>query len=252
MWSSVTPFAQVTFFLLASLLVLGGCGGCATFSRKPNSAVNAESLTLVLPGIEGDSLLSKNMVHGLIEGGVAGHVESYDWTTGQAWRSLEHLTDWEQSDRQADLLAARIVDFQRANPGHSLNLVGHSGGAALCLLAVQRLPAPHRVHRIVLLAPAISTEFPIDEALSNCDCIFLFTSPWDFQLTTGTKWVGTLDRDFRPAAGSRGFSSQDPRLIELPFRPAMMLDGHWGGHVAVTNRRFVREWVAPLLATELD
>ena len=223
------------------------CSGCASFQQVDRQARYERGLTLVLPGIEGASFLSDNMAYGLQDGGVQTAIEVHDWTSGQPLRSLEHLVSFRHNQQAAERLASRIMAFQDRNPGRPVNLVGHSGGAGVILMAVDLLPSHYRIAEIVLLAPAISRGFETDRLSGKVNQIFLYYSPFDLQLTLGTSLFGSVDRRFGPAAGSLGFRRPAIHVRSIPYHPSMWRSGHPGGHLGCTSYRFVRDHVAPLL-----
>jgi acetyl esterase/lipase len=129
--------------------------------------------------------------------------------------------------------------------------VGHSAGGALALIIAAGLPDDVQITGIILIVPAISPSYDTGPALAHCergiwnvrslgDCIYLGL------LTT---IFGTVDGKHVPAAGALGFpKSVDPRVRDVPYQFAMLRDANFGGHLSCTNRRFVRKWIAPLIA----
>lgn len=226
-----------------------GVGGCSSFQPTRGVGQLEQGLTLVLPGVEGRSFLSDNVAEALEDSHVRGAIEVHDWTTGRPWQSLEHLTNLERNQVEASRLAQRVIQYRLACPSAPINLVGHSGGGAIIAMAVSQLPAEYRVNKVVLLSPAISPQFHIQDSLARCDALWCFHSPYDFQLTVGTSILGTVDRDFLFAAGAVGFDQDLPgdNLFQIPFRLDMIRDGNLGGHLGTTQYRFVCRHVAPIL-----
>ena len=217
-------------------------------------------LVLVLPGVEGESCLNHSIARGLSDGGVLAAVEIFDWTTGVILLFPYHLRGRRRNLARAECLAERIVEYRKAYPGREVHLVGHSGGGALSVLALERLPAGTTVTSAVLLQPAISPRYDLSAALAKTERgIWNFSSMLDvFFDGIGTILGGTMDGRHTPAAGMIGFrppAGLDAaekelyamRLHEVPFRPAMCAAFHFGGHMDATNRVFVAERVAPLL-----
>jgi pimeloyl-ACP methyl ester carboxylesterase len=217
-------------------------------------------LVLVLPGIEGESCINHSIARGLADGGVELAIEIHDWTTGVILLFLFHLRGWRRNVKQAEKLARRIVDYQRAYPGRPVILVGHSGGAAMAVLTLERLPAGANVASAILLQSAISPRYDLSRALARTPRgIWSFRSILDFLfLGAATSIGGTADGRHGPAGGMIGFrpprdlsdagkSLYETRLHEISFRPAMIADFHFGGHIGPTNRIFVAERIAPLL-----
>ena len=189
-------------------------------------------LVLVLPGIEGESCINHSIARGLADGGVQAAIEIFDWTTGVILLFLYHLRGWQRNVAQAERLVRRIVEYRRAYPGRPVHLVGHSGGGAMAVLAIERLPANVTVTSAVLLQAAISPRYDLSAALARTELgIWNFRSVLDVFFTgIGTSVAGTMDGRHTPAAGMIGFrppsglSAADEelyatRLHEVPFRP---------------------------------
>lgn len=221
-------------------------------------------LVLVLPGIEGESCINHSIARGLAEGGVPFAIEIFDWTTGIILLLVYHLRGWRRNLRQAERLVRRIVDYRKTHPGRPVYLVGHSGGGAMTVLTLERLPADAVVSGAVLLEPSISPGYDLSTALARtAHGIWSFRSLLDFFFEgIATSIGGTTDGRHGPAAGMIGFRSPAglsdadknlyaTRLHDIPFRPAMIAEFHFGGHFGPTNRVFVAERVAPLLKRQV-
>ena len=249
--NAVISAQRSKFHLIAVAIGVLVCaaGGCSSFQTTDGVGQFEQGLTLVLPGVEGKSFLSDNIAEALEDSRVPGAVEVHDWTTGRPLRSLEHLTNLERNQVEASRLAQHIIQYRLASPTAPINLVGHSGGAAIIAMAVSQLPAEYRVNKVVLLSPAISPQFHIQDSLARCDALWCFYSPYDFQLTVGTSIFGTVDRNFLFAAGAVGFDKDlpDDNLFQIPFRLDMIRDGNPGGHLGTTTYHFVSKQVAPIL-----
>ena len=222
-------------------------------------------LVLVLPGVEGESFLNHSIVRGLADGGVQAAIEIFDWTTGVILLFPYHLRGWRRNLACADCLANRIVEYRKACPGRPVHLVGHSGGGALSILTLERLPAGTTVTSAVLLQPAISPGHDLSAVLAKTENgIWNFCSVFDvFFDGIGTILAGTMDGRHSPAAGMIGFRPavdlDKPgkelyarQLHQVPFRPEMCSAFHFGGHMGATNRVFVAERIAPLLQHAID
>jgi pimeloyl-ACP methyl ester carboxylesterase len=260
----MSRWARGCLSLLSSL-----ASPCGTFfsSRLRELAAPARrerGLVLILPGIEGESLLNQDVAWGLADAGNPYAIEIHDWTTRNSLAFVAHLRSWPRNQRQAALLAARIQAYQAEYPGRPVHLVGHSGGGALAVLALSALPGTQRIRSALLLAPAISHRFNLTAALRRTEWgIWNFSTPFDpLYLRAATCVMGTLDRRFGVAAGACGFGwpadlspaerrLYQARLHERPYHLRMAASFNLGGHFGCTNRVFAAEWLAPLLHERL-
>ena len=203
---------------------------------------------MVLPGVEGASIFNSNIARGLVNGDVPGHIEVFEWTTGKSLRSLEHISDECRHNRQANRLAMRIQNARRHNPARPISLVSHSGGAGIVLKALDLLPCDQPVTSVVLIAPAVSRDYPVQNLAGKSEAgIWSFNSPLDLRLTLGTMLTGTMDGRHANSAGSLGFRNEARGLAQISYKPSMILQGHFGGHLTPSNSSFVSHWVAPLV-----
>jgi pimeloyl-ACP methyl ester carboxylesterase len=234
------------------------CGRFLNDLRTPERL--SQGLVLVLPGMEGESLLNHGIARGLADGGIRSAIEIHDWTTGVILFFLYHLRGWRRNVAQADRLAKRIIEYRRMYPGRSVHLIGHSSGAAIAVLALERLPAETFVTGAVLLQTAISPGYDLSRALGHVEQrIWNIRSVLDvFFLGIGTCVVGTFDGrhqcsagmlEFRPPADlpSAGRQLYNEKLRDVPFNSSMVAAFNLGGHFGPLNRVFVAEHVAPLL-----
>jgi pimeloyl-ACP methyl ester carboxylesterase len=178
-------------------------------------------------------------------------------TTGVILFFLYHLRGWRRNVVEADRLVQRILEYRRNYPGRPVHLVGHSGGAAMVVLALERLPAGAFVTSTVLLHVAISPGYDLSHALEHVEKrVWNFRSILDLLfLGIGTCVSGTVDGYHTMAAGVLRFrrpteaqrSLYDEKLQDVPFTPSMVAAFNLGGHFGPVNRVFVAEHVAPLL-----
>jgi len=208
-----------------------------------------QGYVIVLPGIEGRSLLNRGIAAGLNDAGVPYGIEIYDWTEGPLW-GVYNLRSRKLHARQVAVLRDKILAYRTEHPGKPVYLVGHSGGGALSLLTAAALPEGTAVTGLVLIVPAISPRFSLDASLARVERgIWNYRSYGDcIYLGLLTTLFGTVDGWHVPAAGAVGFRRPlDPRVREVPFQMAMFRDWNTGGHLTCTNRTFIRKWIAPIL-----
>ena len=234
------------------------CGRWLNDLRTPERF--EQGLVLVLPGIEGQSLLNHSIARGLADGGVPAAIEIFDWTTGVFLLFLYHLRGSRRHRIQAEKIAQRIVEYRGRYPGRPVHLVGHSGGGAMVVLSLERLPIDVKITSAILLLAGISPGYNLARALRHTECgIFSFHSRFDvFFLGLATLIAGTIDGPHTVSAGMVGFRPgreldaaerelYRERLHETPFHAGMVADFNYGGHMGASNRAFVARHVAPLL-----
>ena len=232
---------------------------CCFLVTVPARAAS-EPHIIVLPGIEGPSPCARGIVSGLSQSHPGATYEIYDWTTGHAYRMLYHVRGWNRNQNVASLLAQRIQTLQAEQPDRPIILIGHSGGGAMTILALEQLPPSCKIQQAILLAPDIAPNHSLVTALDRTAMgIDVFHSKLDcLILGAATVAVGTIDRVRLPAAGMLGFSSPrgmdegsaflySSKLHQHGYEPAMSLTGHFGGHFTVTLPEFVNRYVSPVV-----
>lgn len=215
---------------------------------------------IVLPGIEGPSPCARGIISGLRQTYPNATYEIFDWTTGRATRMLYHVVAWNRNQNVACQLAEHIVTLQNQQPYRPIILVGHSGGGAMAIVALEQLPPGYRIHQAILLAPDIAPSHPLATSLDRTvQGIDVFHSRLDcLILGAATTSVGTIDRVWTPAAGMVGFHSPRgadegsqflyaAKLHQHGYEPAMSLTGHFGGHFTCTLPEFVNRYVSPAI-----
>ena len=236
--------------------------------QRPDSAqqpfVTPERLdrgyTIVVVGVNGDNSLSSGLVPGLVEGGYPGAVEVVDWTTGFWPLFIYHLRAHDRHRTWAKTIAEKIVAYQNHYPGRPANLIGYSAGAVVAVKTLEALPEGREIDRAILLAGAISPWYDLRTALGRTRLgVWSYYQPQDaVALWAGTVLSGTADGYHTVSAGAVGFwtpfgLTADERqlyrdkLVQLPFRPQMIMSGNFGGHFQCVSRAFVAQWIAPVL-----
>lgn len=209
---------------------------------------------LHLPGIGGYLPVDRSLMRGLRTGGVTGTITHYDWTSGDpGMRALFNDTN---KSEQADHVAQILLALHRTDPQRPIILIGHSGGAGIAVWALERLPDDVRIHRLILLAPALSPAYDLSRALRHVtDRAYALISPHD-PVLAATRVFGTIDGVRVEAAGRVGFvvpSNGDAayaRLHQLPYRHEWMALGHLGDHIGMMHPAFAAKILAPLVMGE--
>lgn len=215
---------------------------------------------LILPGILGEQFWDRNVYNGLVDSGLPGHIEIYDWTQGP----LAMPTNMGGDDQQTDYLAHRILQFKQEFPKRPLYLIGHSGGCRMAVKVLERLSSHSKtnvpVEKALLLSPCMNSSYDLRAAmLGTYSGIIAFCSPLDLPISLPlTLAHGVTKGDVSMSAAIVGFQmpyglarhEQETYRLKLQQRKyqlKMMRTGHVGGHFGWTNPKFVASYVAPLI-----
>jgi len=184
----------------------------------------------------------------------------FHWCHGKR-HHFQDLFDQCNVTCQSDELAAQIMAFRQQHPTRPIYIMAWSAGVGVALGAAERLP-PDSLERVIVMCAACSKGYNLCGALRATRCgVVSFHSPMDhFYLNAVLRCLGTIDRVHGQGAGVYGFcmpcclSCEEQelyhrRLIQVPWRPHMILDGHPGGHLWYKSDRFLSAHVVPWLRT---
>lgn len=244
----------------ALTIMAGGCG------RSEQSYVTQErlqaGLVISLDGIGGYNWGPRWLRSGLDEAGVPAALYIYDWSKGPGGMWVGDLMAKDRNEAVAHDLAQQVATYVAAMPNRPVTLIGHSGGTAVVVWALEALPEKCKVERVILLAPALGPDYDLSKALKAVRSrMYVMYSYGDVGLmAAGTAVFGTMDRQHTVSAGLVGFhrppAAADPaqydkvRQVKWTFDFVKM--GHLGGHMGWTNTRFARDFLAPILAGKSD
>jgi pimeloyl-ACP methyl ester carboxylesterase len=256
-WMQLVAFKAVLQVMALTIpaILLPGCLG----KRLADEQRLRHGLILVLPGIEGESYINHSIARGFQDAGIPDAIEIFDWTRGRLFL-FDNLMNYPRNLEQADRLAERIRQYQREYPDRPVHLVAHSGGGGLAVLAMERLDPNRPIAAAILMAPALSPAYNLAPALRRTTYgVYNLYSPYDnFYLAAGTTAFGTIDRKRTLAAGRVGFKMPEglpaadadvyrTLLHQEVWRYEMLADGHAGGHLGWSDRRFVKTWVSRII-----
>lgn len=247
------------------LLAWAAAAGCLPSARLRTADRYERGLVVILPGVEGVSLWTRDLIEGLDDGGVGSAIEVCDWTVGVPGSMLINLSDLDRNRRQAQRIADMLVRYRDKHPGRPVHLIGYSGGGGVGILALEAMPPGRQIDAALLIAPAMSPSYDLTTALRRTARMFHLYSPRDVPiLKLGTSLFGAIDREFGPSAGAVGFRVPEDldeegrrlygeRLRQVEWSPALRQKGASGSHLGWLNRRFAREYLAPIIVEcELD
>jgi hypothetical protein len=257
--SAWAPGATRGMVRLALLAVMAFCFGCADADPPPVRGVPLPPLLIHLPGISGHMFVDDWFVSGMKDGHFSGQIEIRDWTHGD--RGLRALFSIEENQKQAQIVADMLTSRHRLDPDAPLFISGHSGGTAIAVWTLERLPPDVQVRDVVLLAPAISPHYDLTAALRHISGhLHVFYSSGDgLILGLGTSIFGTMDRSRESAAGMVGFvrppqgdATQYAKLVGHPYQGEWAWLGNQGDHIGPMWEPFVAQIVAPLLVADMQ
>jgi pimeloyl-ACP methyl ester carboxylesterase len=213
-------------------------------------------VVLVADGAGGFLMASHSLRQTAVADGLPLDIETFDWTHGH-WRILADQLDRQHAVDEGAELARQVCQLEQTCPGARVSLVGHSAGCAVVLAAAESLPAGS-VDRIVMLAPAVSSDHDLRPALAcTRRGVDVFYSTSDLlYLGFGVAVFGTADRERGAAAGRVGFrptlagpadAALYEKLRQYPWDPRLSWTGNRGGHYGAYQPGFLRLAVLPLL-----
>ncbi len=248
----------VRFVLLFPFLLAAGCNHHNDGAPATRAVVSPppRPYLLHLPGIGGERSIDRMLTQGLVQGGIEAQVKIYDWTDTDA--GLNALYARQRHEREADAVARMIAAKYRADPRTRIYLSGHSGGTAIAVWALERLPPDVKIETLLMLASALSPAYDLSPALRHVSGrAYALYSPHDPVLGIGTRMFGTIDGVKTNAAGRVGFtippdsvdSEQYEKLTQIGYDPSWIQLSHIGDHIGPMMRPFAREILSPLLRT---
>jgi hypothetical protein len=191
-----------------------------------------------------------------------GDLVNFRWQTG-AGAVVDQIKPAGTKRAKARQLAKAITEYKGANPHEAVNLIGLSAGTSIVVFALEELPEDHPVDNAILLGSSLNSDYDLGEALKRVrNRMYVFTSKRDTVLQFLMPITGTADRKMLTgkAAGITGFRLPPKanvetrhlyaKVVNIAWVPEFERAGHAGGHIDVVNRRFVKEYVAPLVFQE--
>jgi len=245
--------------------ILFTSGGCAPNNRQYVSNERLQAgLVVSLDGVGGYDWGPRWLRAGLDEAGVKMAIVIYEWSKGPKGLFVADLVDEPRNRQAARDLAQMVATYAAAMPDRPVTLIGHSGGAAIVVWALEAMPKDCRVERAILLAPAIAPDYDLTSALKAVRSrLYVMHSPADIGLMgAGTIAFGTMDRQHSPGAGLVGFRwpadagaetrAEYAKVREIQWTLKLLKSGNYGGHMGWTTTRFAREFIAPILMGQRD
>lgn len=214
---------------------------------QPFPPVASAGRIIVLPGIH-NTLFHLNGFFEMTRASLPNfEIDKRKW--GITFLGIRNLRAERDNIEFAQAVAADITQWRSEHPNELLYLMGYSGGGGVAALVVSELPPGVEIDRLILIAPAISADFPIEQHAHDHIREFAtnFSSRRDIQVGLGTRLFGTIDRKYEYAAGYDGFTSESEKLAQWFWDEADRKSGHRGNHVAYLSRRWQRDFLLPAL-----
>ena len=247
-WLVCVPQQAMLFMCLFTAPLLTGCAATypLTITAKPVQYQAEPATIFIVDGAGNYQMTSKAIRNVLVTDGYPFDALTYDWSHGHH-RVLADQMDSVHARRQGKELAEKLLVYHDANPERPLYLIGHSAGSMVVMAALEALPA-NVVDRAILLSPSLSTYYDVQPALAAVKkSLHVFYSRHDlFLLGFAIHIVGTSDRQWTMSAGRVGFAADDPKLVQVPWRPSDRELGNDGGHYGTYQPDYLRAQIVPL------
>lgn len=164
-----------------------------------------------------------------------------------------NLRAYERNLETARQIAAELASWRRAHPDELLYVVGYSGGGGMALLMAEALAEDVMIDRLVLVAPAISPGYAVEEILPRVrELVVSYASERDLQVGWGTRTFGTIDRKRTASAGAVGFELTHPKIVEWRWSSEARELGHRGNHLSYLGRRWQVAHLLPALDPRVE
>jgi pimeloyl-ACP methyl ester carboxylesterase len=252
------PLGLLSVVILSSVMAvaLAGCTGVRDDEYSSPQRL-AHGMVIILPGIEGESPLNRDIQKGLEEAGLPYALPIYRWGRPIPIAGpLINQVDVVGNRLEARKLAYYIEQYQDQYPSRPVFLVGHSGGGGVAVFTAENLADGHKLDGLVLLSASISRDYDLAEALEHSrHGLINFYSKKDVGfLIIGTTVAGNVDGGHGPAAGALGFQVPGPeagteirQCYQKLYQHQMDQESFFNAHSAATGRDFIRLRVAPWL-----
>ena len=254
---------RVGLAALAGAILLMSATGCPPARGTYVTRERLEAgLVVSLGGVGGYNWGPRWLRGGLDEAGVGAAIVIYDWSKGPTGMFVGDLMGEARNRAVANDLARMVSTYVAALPDRPVTLIGHSGGAAVVVWALEAMPEDCHVERVILLAPAIGPDYDLSRALRAVRRqMYVMYSHADVGLmAAGTAVFGTMDRKHSVSAGLVGFTlppepadrKQYLKVRQVAWTIELVKSGHLGGHMGWTTTRFARDSLTPILIGDSD
>ena len=194
--------------LVVCAAAAGGCGHAVQtnvehFVNLTDGAGYDRGLVVCLSGAGGMTGEVDRVRQGLVDGGMTGAIETFEWSSGWV---LGDQTDLAANKEKARRLARRIEKYRQEYPKRPVHLIGVSAGTGLIVWALEDLGPDYRVDNVFLIASSLSSQYDLGAALKNVNGrLYSCYSTADSVLAVLVPVTGTVDRNGGDSGGLHGF-----------------------------------------------
>jgi pimeloyl-ACP methyl ester carboxylesterase len=239
--------------LFATLVATADTTVGHTDCGRPAEAIPATvaGRLLILPGVGNTRFHLAGFVESVQHQLPRFDIEVRTW--GVPFLTIHNLRAHERNMATAEAIAREITAWRLEHPAEPFYLVGYSGGGGLVTLVTAALPDDVAIDRLVLVAPAISPDYPLAaQVLPHVrEFAVNFASERDLQVGWGTRVFGTIDRQHTASAGAAGFELDDERLLQHHWSLDDRAYGHEGNHLSYLGGRWQTAKLLPVLDPNL-
>jgi hypothetical protein len=179
-------------------------------------------------------------------------VDLQKWGTPLGW--VSNLQAHDRNLQTAKTIAGQLTAYRQLHPSAVIDVIGNSAGGGLAGLIVEALPEDIAINRLIMIAPALAFDYPVVQRLlpKVKEFIVNYASPYDLQISVGTKIFGNMDRTFVRGAGSCGFNQENHRLVQIKWHSAMIGHLHFGNHTSYLSPFWQKRYLLPAIDPTTD
>ncbi len=239
------PFSRVLGVALVSSVV-AGCGGGGMGGSFFDAPGDEFGKTYYLDGAGNWGFGLSTVPQGLRNAGYKGNVEAYIWTS--SFNPAIDQVNIGANKLRAVILASKIEDYLRRQPGNEVNIIALSAGTGIAIWAVESLSSPFKVNNLILLGSSLSNNYDMRKALPNIKGkVYVYYSSHDEVLSGAVRAIGTVDRGGSESAGLTGLhppGGTRGKIVNIRWRPQYERFGWTGSHTDATSEPFVRRYLS--------
>lgn len=240
--------------LLLAIFLVAGCNGRPYITAERSR----QGLVMILPGIEGPSVLNASIRQGLMDGGLPYALEIYNWHGPRTGFAFTYAWSETACRKRAAAVASRVQEYRAVYPGRPVFIVGHSAGGGIAIFAAEEIPEEDPIDGVIAIAPSLGPDYDLTKALTGAGGHVASCSSDKDMFLRGLITVGrNIDGDWGVTAGQQGFevpiaATTECReaysdLVQIRWTPDMAEEGNTGGHFGWTSPAWVAAHLVPII-----